>query len=66
MTSMSTMMLLDANAKEADMVIFIKNGRVFVFKDREEGTNGEASIGDLIGRLLREEAGQPGVFSGKF
>jgi hypothetical protein len=55
----------DRTAQEADMIIVVKNGRALVVKDREE-KGGEMSIGDLIGRLLREPVGQPGVFSGKF
>lgn len=55
----------EQDAMEADMVIVIKNGRALVLKDREEKA-GEMSIGDLIGRLMQEEAGRPGVFSGRF
>jgi hypothetical protein len=55
----------DRTAQEADMIIVVKNGRALVVKDREE-KGGEMSIGDLIGRLLREPVGQPGVFSRKF
>lgn len=54
----------DWTAGAADMVIVIRSGRALVVKDREE-RGGEMSIGDLIGRLLREPVGQPGVFSGK-
>lgn len=55
----------DRIASEADMIIVVRNGRAFVVKDREE-KGGEMSIGDLIGRLMQESVGQPGVFSGKF
>lgn len=50
---------------DAAMVIIIKDGRAFVVKDRK-ALIGELSIGDLIGRLMREEVGRPGVFSGSF
>jgi len=53
----------DRTAQEADMSIVVRCA--LVVKDREE-KGGEMSIGDLIGRLLREPVGQPGVFSGKF